>query len=145
MWREIFFLHSKIWGNIWDPNRPLVTCSHNSRWLAVSTPSVSVSSATTSVWWLVFIWNPIYTRCRAVRARCRRCSSPVLLLSYLLLLSQPASTKREKKEKRKKRLPEQTNRAVFSCPDLVAAKSLFLTVAHCSILFFSAKNCPKID
>jgi hypothetical protein len=36
-------------------------------------------------------------------------------------------------------------KAVFSSADLVAAESLLRTVAHCSILFFSVKNCLKIN
>jgi hypothetical protein len=35
-------------------------------------------------------------------------------------------------------------KGVFSCPDSVAAESLFRTVVHCSILFFSVKNYPKL-
>jgi hypothetical protein len=35
--------------------------------------------------------------------------------------------------------------AVFSCPNLGAAESLFATVVHCSILFLFGKNCPNMD
>jgi hypothetical protein len=35
--------------------------------------------------------------------------------------------------------------AVFSSADLVAAELLLRTVVYCSILFFSVKNCLKIN
>jgi hypothetical protein len=51
----------------------------------------------------------------------------------------------ELETKKREGIADKPDKSVFSCPNLGAADSLFVTAAHCSILFLFGKNCPNID